>query len=84
MISVCGTIIWLWWLANRVMITVCMVNLSDLERGGEGWRSGENARLPPVWPGFDSRTRRPMWAEFFVGFLLRGPFLEAPSNYRAR
>ena len=25
---------------------------------------------PPVWPGFDSRTRRHMWVEFVVGSLL--------------
>ena len=35
----------------------------------QGWRSGESARLPPMCPGFDSRTRRHMWAEF-VGSLL--------------
>ena len=34
------------------------------------WRSGESARLPPVWPGFDYRTRRRMWVEFVVGSLL--------------
>ena len=28
---------------------------------------GESARLPPMWPGFDSRTRRHMWVEFIVG-----------------
>ena len=33
------------------------------------WRSGESARLPPMCPGFDSRTRRHRWAEF-VGSLL--------------
>ena len=32
----------------------------------QGWRSGESARLPPMWPGFDSRTRRHMWIEFVV------------------
>ena len=32
-----------------------------------GWRSGQSARLPPMWPGFDSRTRRHMWVEFVVG-----------------
>ena len=31
------------------------------------WRSGESTRLPPMWPGFDSRTRRHMWVEFVVG-----------------
>ena len=35
--------------------------------GEQGWRSGESARLPPMWPGFDSRTRRHMWVEFVVG-----------------
>ena len=34
----------------------------------QGWRSGESTRLPPMWPGFDSRTRRHMWVEFVVGF----------------
>ena len=39
--------------------------------GVQGWRSGERmrTRLPPVWPGFDSQTRRHMWVEF-VGSLL--------------
>ena len=23
----------------------------------QGWHSGESTRLPPVWPGFDSRSR---------------------------
>ena len=32
-----------------------------------GWRSGESTRLPPMWPGLDSQTRRHMWVEF-VGF----------------
>ena len=26
-----------------------------------------NVRLPPLWPGFDSRTRLLIWVEFFVG-----------------
>ena len=37
--------------------------------GEQDWHSGESARLPPMCPGFDSRTRRHMWAEF-VGSLL--------------
>ena len=36
--------------------------------GEQGWRSGQSTRLPPMWPGFDSRTRRHMWVEF-VGSL---------------
>ena len=38
--------------------------------GEQGWRSGESARLQPMSPGFDSRTRRHMWVEFVVGSLL--------------
>ena len=26
-----------------------------------------STRFPPMWPGFDSRTRRHMWVEFVVG-----------------
>ena len=35
--------------------------------GEQWWRSGESTRLPPMWPGFDSRTQRHMWVEFVVG-----------------
>ena len=35
--------------------------------GELGWRSGESTRLPPMCPGFDSRTRRHMWVDFVVG-----------------
>ena len=37
--------------------------------GEQGWRNGESARLPPMWPGFKSSRRRHMWVEFVVGFL---------------
>ena len=43
-------------------------NTEDQNLGEQGWRSGESARLPPVWPGFDSRSRCHMWVEFVVGF----------------
>ena len=35
----------------------------------QGWRmrSGESIRLPPMWPGFNSRSWRHMWVEFVVG-----------------
>ena len=33
----------------------------------QGWRGGESTRLPPMWPGFDSRSRCHMWVEFVVG-----------------
>ena len=32
----------------------------------QGRRSGESARLPPMWPGFDSWTWCHMWVEFVV------------------
>ena len=35
--------------------------------GEQGWSGGESTRLPPMWRGFDSRTRRHMWVEFVVG-----------------
>ena len=37
--------------------------------GEQGWRIGESASLPPVWPVFKSRRRRHMWVEFVVGSL---------------
>ena len=48
------------------------MHLSKTQRHSneQGWRSGESARLPPMCPGFDSRTRRHMWVEFVVGSLL--------------
>ena len=38
--------------------------------GSRGWRSGESARLPPVWSGFKSWRRRHVWVEFVVGSLI--------------
>ena len=35
--------------------------------GKQGWRSGESARLPPIWPGFNSRSQCQIWVEFVVG-----------------
>ena len=34
--------------------------------GEQEWHSGESARLLPMCPRFDSRTRRHMWVEFVV------------------
>ena len=39
----------------------------DWGDGEQGWHSGESTRLPPMGPGFDSRSRCHMWAEFVVG-----------------
>ena len=43
------------------------LGLSHSFIGEQGWRSGESARLPPMWPGFKFRRRRHMWVEFVVG-----------------
>ena len=37
--------------------------------GEQEWRSGESARLPPMWPGFDFAPGH-MWVEFVVGSCL--------------
>ena len=34
------------------------------------WMSSSSSYLPPMCPGFDSRTRRHMWVAFVVGSLL--------------
>ena len=34
---------------------------------GAGMAQWESTRLPPLWPEFDSRTRRHMWVEFVFG-----------------
>ena len=35
--------------------------------GEKGWHSGESTRLPPMWPGLDSRTRGHRWVQCVVG-----------------
>ena len=39
------------------------------------WRSGESTHFPPMWPGFDSQTRRHMWVEFVNHVLFFEVFL---------
>ena len=46
--------------------------------GEQGWHIGESVRLPPMWPGFNSRTQRHMFVEFVVG---SRPCSEAFSPY---
>ena len=48
--------------------------------GEKGWRSGESARLPPMCPRFDSRTRRHMWVEFVVVVLYSAPRSFSPGT----
>ena len=53
------------------------------EAGAQGWRSGESAHLPPMWPGYISWSRCQMWVEFVVGFspgTLFSPLLKNQHN----
>ena len=50
---------------NACKVGTCMAIRPST--GEQGWRSGESARLPPMWPGFDSQSRCHMWVEFVVG-----------------
>ena len=45
-------------------------NINCHTGGEQGCRSGESTRLPPMWPGFESRRRRLMWVTFVVGSLV--------------
>ena len=57
-------------------------NSSFVPSGSWVWRSGESARLLPMWPGFTSRRRRHMWVEFVVGSLLcSGRFFSGYSGF---
>ena len=50
--------------------------------GSKGRRSGESARLPPLWPGFKSRRGRHVWVEFVVGSLIcSGRFFSGHSGF---
>ena len=41
--------------------------IKNRHREEQGWHSGGSTCLPPMWPGFNSRSRRHMWVEFVVG-----------------
>ena len=49
--------------------------------GEQGWCSGSSARLPPMCPGFDSRARRHMWAEFVGSLLCSERFFSGNSGF---
>ena len=40
----------------KMQLRPLLTNPSLDQFGEQGWRSGESTRLPPMWPGFDSRT----------------------------
>ena len=56
---------------TSVTIPVCSDWAFDIREGEQCWSSGESASLPPMCPGFDSRTTwRHVLVEFVVGSLL--------------
>ena len=38
----------------------------SVQEGKQWWRCDESTRLSPMWPRFDSRTRRHKWIEFVL------------------
>ena len=51
------------------------------ELRGAGLAQCQSTRLPPMWPGFDSRTRRHMWAEFVDSLLCSERFFSGYSGF---
>ena len=45
------------------------INKSQIRGGSSGYRSGESAHVPPMWPGYKSRLQHHMWVESVVGSL---------------
>ena len=60
-----------WFQANRLSINIkktkYMLFKPRQKRQTLDHLCGESTPLPPMWPGFDSQTRRHMWVEFVVG-----------------
>ena len=48
------------------------ITVSCALKGSKGWRSGESARLPPMWPGFKSRQRCHIYLLLVLSFAPRG------------
>ena len=54
------------------------------KKGGpasDGWPSGESTCLPPMWPGFDFRTRCHKWIEFVGPLLCHERFFPGYSGF---
>ena len=49
--------------------------------GGAGLAQWLSTRLPPMWPGFDSRTRRHKWAEFVGSLFCSERFFSGYSGF---
>ena len=64
------SILWPTWSGSLLsVVNQHQLQWTSTTQGEQGCRSGESARLRPMCPGFDSRTRRHMWVEFVVGSL---------------
>ena len=50
----------------------------------QGWRSGENTRLPQMWAGFDSQSRRHLRVELVPYLAARGfsPCTPVPPSHQ--
>ena len=64
-----------------VLLISLRLSLLVLYSSGSRVGSGESARLPPMCPGFDSRTRRHMWAEFVGSLLCSERFFSGNSGF---
>ena len=62
------------WRNLLVSNSTIFLSLSQVSRE-QGWRSGESARLPPMWPGFKPRCRYVGWVCCWFSPLLREVFL---------
>ena len=49
--------VWLYHLNHIVSVLAKFAKPEIGKVGWGGWHSGENARLPPIWPGFDFWSR---------------------------
>ena len=54
-------------LKDKTMCEFFFFQIEVLKGSRDRAYSGESTRLPLMWLGFDSRTRRHMWVEFIVG-----------------
>ena len=71
-----------WFPLKIMMFSSVVVSCSSRQSLGEqGWRSGESARLPPMWPGFDFQTRRRIWVEFVCSLLCSEMFFSGYSCF---
>ena len=69
---------------NLLVVQGLVANLFPKKRdvkGVQGWRSGESIRFPPMWPGFDSQTRRHTWVGFFASLLGTERFFSGYSGF---